>query len=100
MVTLGLFSKNHPQEDFSQIWLEVREKRFSFKKKSNPSKHNNLCSKYGEFHFFFPSKYGDFGPFFQKLSFGQVTVPFLGHHVAKIPPPPPQSFFLYLVFSA
>lgn len=52
-------------EDFSQIWLEFRDKRKTKFQNSavDCRRYKNRCTKYGEFHFFFPSKCGDFAHF-------------------------------------
>ncbi len=66
----------------SQIWLEFRDKRKT--KISNSAvdwrRYKNPCSKYGEFHFFFPSKCSDFAHFFSKQICWTVrSPPFFRH---------------------
>jgi hypothetical protein len=54
MVTLGLFSNNHPQEEFSQIWLKVREKIFNLIFNQTPLYTTTYALNMASFTFFFP----------------------------------------------
>jgi hypothetical protein len=69
---------DHPQEEFSQIWLQVGQREKLEKFWSSTSQNaKTLWYKYGNFNFFiWSSKYGGFVPLFPTKSFVQVTALF------------------------
>jgi hypothetical protein len=76
MVTLGLFSNNHPQEEFSQIWLKVREKIFNLIFNQTPLYTTTYALNMASFTFFFPPQnMVTLGHFYPKFSFVGLALP-------------------------
>jgi hypothetical protein len=71
---------DHPQEDLAKFGSRS-EKKVDFFSQTLLyilATYKDLCSKYGEFHFFFfPSKYGNFVPFSHKNPLNNVAAPFV-----------------------